>query len=103
MKKSWKLQIIIATVQKLFNYYAHSCRGFADAVQQMVLFPVLWFKWSVKKLCVAKHCVAKVLLGIWEILLGFLHENILNYNYPIQICSYPHLAFFYKSNLESGF
>ena len=32
----------------------------------------MWFKWSVKK-----HCVAKVLLAIWE---TFLHENNRNYN-----------------------
>ena len=39
---------------------------------QVVLFIILWFKWSVKK-----HCVAKVSLAIWE---TFFHENNRNYN-----------------------
>ena len=55
-----------------FNNYnfvitLQSWQGFAGDVLQVVLFTVLWFKWSVKK-----HCVAKVLLGIWE---TFLDEN----------------------------
>ena len=37
-----------------------------------VLLTVLWFKWSVKKLC-----LAKVLPAIWE---SFLHDNNHNYN-----------------------
>ena len=51
---------------------AHSWPGFGDGVLQVVLFTVLWFKWSVKKCC-----IAKVLLAIWEI---FLNENNCNYN-----------------------
>ena len=71
--KLWKAQKIIVTVRKLFNQYAHSWRGFAEGVLQIVLFTVLRFKSSVKK-----HCVANVLLAIWK---TFLHENIRNYNY----------------------
>ena len=50
--KSWNsesLKKIIITVGKLFNYCAHSWRGFAKSVLPVVLFTVLWFKWSVKK------------------------------------------------------
>ena len=44
----------------------------AEGVLQVVLFKVLWFKWSVQK-----HCVATALLAIWEI---FLPENDRTYN-----------------------
>ena len=57
---------------KAFQLIFHSWWGFAEGVLQVVLFTILLFKWSVKK-----HCVAKVLLAIWEI---FLHENNCNYN-----------------------
>ena len=56
----------------LFIQYAHSWGGFSEDVLQVLSFIVLWFKWSVKK-----HCVAKLLLAIWEIL---LHENNRNCN-----------------------
>ena len=72
--------------EDLFNYCAHSWRGFAEAVLQVVSFTVLCFKWSVKK-----HCVANILQGIWMI---FLYENNCNYN------SYK---FSYKSTLISFF
>ena len=72
--------------EDLFNYCTHSWRGFAGAVLQVVSFTVLYFKWSVKK-----HCVAKILQGIWKI---FLYENNCNYN------SYK---FSYKSTLISFF
>ena len=65
-------QKIIAAVQKLFNWCAHSWWGFVEGVLQVVLYSVLWFKWSAKK-----HCVAKVLLAIWKM---FLHQNNRNYN-----------------------
>ena len=74
--KSWRPQnpcnwkIII--VQKLFNECAHSWQGFAEIILQVVLFTVLWLKWSLKK-----HCLAKVLLATWYI---FLHENNCNHN-----------------------
>ena len=57
--KSWKPTRIIATVRKLFSWCAHSWRRFAEGVLKVVLFTVLWFKWSLKK-----YCVAKVLLTI---------------------------------------
>ena len=60
-------QKIIAAVLKILNWFAHSWRGFAEGVLQVVLFTILWFKWSVKE-----HCVAKVLLAVWEI---FLHRK----------------------------
>ena len=62
----------MTTVRKLFIWCVHSWRGFAESVLQVALFTVLWFKWSVKK-----HCVAKVLLAISDI---FLHENNGNYS-----------------------
>ena len=62
----------MTTVRKLFIWCVHSWRGFAERALQVALFAVLWFKWSMKK-----HCVAKVLLAISEI---FLHENNGNYN-----------------------
>ena len=39
----------------------------------MFFFAVLWFRWSVKR-----HCVAKISQGIWE---RFLYENNRNYNF----------------------
>ena len=39
----------------------HSWRGFAEGVLQVVLLAILWYNWSMKK-----HCVAKILLAIWE-------------------------------------
>ena len=58
---------IIATVQKLFNQCVHGCQGFAEGTLWINLFTVLRFKWSVKI-----HCVAKILLAIWQ---TFLHED----------------------------
>ena len=55
-----------------FQLMCHSWRGFAEGVLQVVLFTGSWFKWSVKK-----HCVAKFLSAILEI---FLHGNNRNYN-----------------------
>ena len=80
----------------LFNY--NDYRKFAEGVIQVVLFTVLWFKWSVKK-----HCVAKVLLAIWE---SFLHEN--NRNYISYRLSYKFafiifLSFLTNQKQELGF
>ena len=71
-RKSWKPQKINATVRLLFSKCAHSWRGFSEGILRVVLFIVLRLNWSVQK-----HCVAKVLLAIWEI---FLHENSQNHN-----------------------
>ena len=70
VRKSCKPPKIIPTIPKLFNQCVHSWRGFAESIVQVVLFTILWFNWSVKK-----HCLAKVLLAIWE---TCLHED--NYN-----------------------
>ena len=45
---------------------------YSEDILQVVLFTVLWFKWSVKK-----HCLAKVLRAMLEM---FLHENNCNHN-----------------------
>ena len=45
---------------------------FAEGVLPEILFTVLSFKWSVKK-----HCLAKILQGVWE---TFLYENSRNCN-----------------------
>ena len=65
---------------------------------QVALFTILWFKWSVKK-----HCVAKVLLAIWEI---FLHENNCNYNsyrFSYKFAFIFFLSFIANQKQESGF
>ena len=67
-------------------------------VLQVVLFTVLWFKWSVRK-----HCVAKVLLAIWEI---FLHENNRNYNsyrFSYKFAFILFLSFLTNQKQKSGF
>ena len=76
----------------------HSWWRFAECVLQVVLFTILWFKWPVKK-----HCVAKVLQAIWEIVLD---ENNCNYNY--YRCSYKFafigfLSFLKNQKQESRF
>ena len=50
---------------------------------QVVLFTILWFKWSVKK-----HCLGQVLLATWEI---FLHEKSRDSN----SYRFSHKFFFY--------
>ena len=82
-----KSQKIIIAVRKLSNYCAHSWRAFAEDVLQVVLFTVLWFKWSVKK-----YCAVKLLLAIWEIC---LHENIFDYNYYKLNCKFAFISFLY--------
>ena len=93
-----KLGNAIATVRKLFNKCTHSWWEFAEGVLQIVLFTALWFKWSVKKCC-----VAKILLAIWEI---FLHVN--NREYHSHRFSYNFtfilfLSFLTNQKQESGF
>ena len=91
-------QQIIATFRKLFNECAHSWWGFAEGVLQVVLFIVLWFKWSIKK-----HCVAKVLPAIWEI---FWYENYRNYNFyrfSYKLAFILLLSFLTLQKQESGF
>ena len=93
-----KPQKIIATGWKLFNYCAHGWRVFAEDVLQVVLFTVLWFKWLVKK-----YCVAKFSLVIWEI---FLHENNRNYNSCIfsdKFAFIPFLSLLAFQKQESSF
>ena len=76
----------------------YSWWGFSEGILQFALFTILWFKWSVNK-----HCVAKILLASWEIL---LHEN--NRNYNSYIFSYKSafilfFSFLTKQKRESGF
>ena len=64
----------------------------------VVLFTVLWFKWSVKK-----HCIAKVLLVNWE---TFLHENNRNYNsckFSYKFTFVPFLSFLRNEKHDSSF
>ena len=42
-------------VEKLFKLYAYILRGFAEGVLQLVLFTVMLFKWSVKKMPCSKN------------------------------------------------
>ena len=82
----------------LFNQCVHSWREFAKGILQIVLFAILWFKWSVKK-----HCVAKVLLAIWEI---FLHENNRKNNSDISSYKFAFVLFLLFLTIEkqeSGF
>ena len=67
IRKSWKPQKILPQFES-FSTNVPICRGFSTGF----LFTVLWFNWSLKKLC-----LAKVLLTIWEIP---LHEDNRNYN-----------------------
>ena len=60
------------------------------AFYRLFLFTTLWFKWLMKK-----HCVAKILLAIWEI---FLHEN--NRNCNSCKCSYK-FAFIHFLSLQT--
>ena len=92
-----KAEKTITTVRKLFQLVCPWRCGFAENVLQVILFTVLWFKWSVKKNCVA------ILLAIWE---RFLHEN--NRNYISYRFSYKFTFILFKSFLtsqkqESGF
>ena len=94
----WKTRKIIGAVGKLFNQCAHNWRGFAEGVLKVVFFTVLCFKWSVKK-----HCVAKILQGIWE---RFLYENNRNYNsykFSYKFDFIPVLSFRRNQKQESNF
>lgn len=77
---------------------AHDWRGFAEGVLKFVFFKVLWFKWLMKK-----QCVAKILQGVWE---RFLYENNPNYNsYKIscKLASTHCLSFRINQKQESSF
>ena len=65
MRKPRKYKKIIAAARKLFNWWK-----FAGGILQLVLFMVLWSKWSLKK-----RCGWKVSLAISE---KFLHEKTAN-------------------------
>ena len=98
MRKSWKRQKIIATLQNLFSQCVHSWRGFAEGVLQVVLSTILWFKWSVKK-----HCLAMILLPVWEI---FLHENNCHHNsyrFSYKFAFILFFSFLTHQKQESGF
>ena len=45
---------VIITSGKVFNYFAHIWRGFAEGFPLVVLFMVLCFKRSIQKRCVTK-------------------------------------------------
>ena len=79
----------IVTVRKLFSQCVHSWWRFAEGVLQVVLCTILWFRWSVKK-----HCVAKVLLATWQI---FFHKN--NRDYSSYIFGYKFAFIFFLSFL----
>ena len=67
-------------------------------VLQVVLFTILCFKGSVKK-----HCIAKILQGIWE---RFLYENNRNYNFykfSYKFTFIPFLSFHRNQKQESDF
>ena len=69
----------------------------AERFLQVVLCTVLWFKLSVEK-----HCVAKVVLAVWEI---FLHENNRNYNsykFSYEFTSIFFFSFLSNQKQESG-
>ena len=77
----------------------YSRRGFAEEILQFVLLTVLCFKWSVKR-----HCVSKILQGIWE---KFLYQNNQNYNsykFRYKFTFIPFLSFHrnlkQKSNIQ---
>ena len=73
------------------------CRAI-EGVLQVVLFIVLWFKWSVQI-----QCVAKVLLAIWKI---FLHKSNRNYNFyrfSYKFAIIVFLSFLTNQKQELGF
>ena len=87
----------IATVRKLSKWNAHSWQGFTEIVLQVDLFTVLWFK-SVKK-----HCVAKVLLVIWEIKIKKIILTIISTNLSKNSFLSSFCPFLQTKKQESGF
>ena len=70
----------------------------AEGVLQVVLFIVLWFKWSVEK-----HCVVKVLLAVWEILLRKKNCKYNFYRFRYKFTFILFLSFLPNQNQESSF
>ena len=62
------------------------------------LFIVVWFKWSAKK-----HCVAGVLLEIWEIFLNEENRNYNSYRFSYKLVFILFLSFLSNQQQESGF
>ena len=56
-----------SSIKNLFHSCGHSWWGFAEGTLKVEFFTVLCFRWSVKK-----HCVPKILRGIYE---RFSYEN----------------------------
>ena len=54
-----KVSKIITVFGKLFNECPQKWQGFSESILQVLLFTVLYLKWSAKK-----HCVAKFLLAL---------------------------------------
>ena len=80
-----------------FNHYSFSVVIWFIFLE-VVLFTVLWFKWSVKK-----HCAAKVLLALWE---TFWHQYNYNYNsykFSYKFAFIPLLSFLRNQKQESNF
>ena len=75
-------------------------RGFVQVVQvvQDVLFTVVWFKWSVKK-----SCMAKVLLAVWGIFLYEYNRNYHSYRFSCKFTFILLLSFPTNQKQESGF
>ena len=72
--------------------------GFAEGVLRVVLFTILWFKWSVKK-----HCVGKVLLAIWETFLDEYNRNYNSYTFSYKFAFILFFSFLTNQKQESGF
>ena len=86
-------------MRKLINKCTHSCRRFAEAVLQVVLFTVLWFKWSVRK-----SCVAKVLLAIWEVFSVENNQNYHSYSFSYKFAFiFSFFVLFYKPKTRIRF
>ena len=68
---------------------------FAEGPQQVVLFKILCFKWSVKK-----YCLGIILQGIWEII---LYGNDRNYKFSYKFTFTPFLYFHRIQKQESEF
>ena len=98
------LQVKLGNPESLKKYYHSSkafqlylakiCRGFSTGF----LFTVLWFNWSLKKLC-----LAKVLLTLWKIP---LHEDNRNYNsqrFSYKFAFILFFSFLTNQKQESGF
>ena len=98
--KSWNLESLKKWLQKFESFSTNITivgQDLPRTYYRFFFFPVLSFKWSVKK-----HCVTKVLLAIWEII---LRENNCNYNSYRFSCKFfiLFLSFLTNQKQESGF